>query len=272
MTMSKPFPSPFDGFRLLGRRNAAAPPPSLSAQVEAILSGTTGYALDPTDLATLWQDSAKTTPVTTAGQPVGAIRTKWGNTQFDFLQSTAGARPTWDGTRFLVPDGVDDFLTADGSFNVLRNAPGYYVAIRKGGTQNTQNFFCISTATNTIPRLALQGATTNRLRTQVRRLDADATVDTFGTLAVMDGNTYAFEADLAGTGNTKRYKDNSLIETIAHGGTPANSSDTASARMRLCANLSAGFFNTVYIGRLVLLPFIPTSGQRATIHDWLMEV
>jgi len=50
------------------RAGSSAPPaPDLDAEVEAFLSGSTGFALDPSDLAVLFQDAAGTTPVTTGG-------------------------------------------------------------------------------------------------------------------------------------------------------------------------------------------------------------
>ena len=41
--------------------------------------GTEGAWFDPSDIDTLFQDSAGTTPVTTAGQPVGLMLDKSGN-------------------------------------------------------------------------------------------------------------------------------------------------------------------------------------------------
>lgn len=242
-----------------------------AAEVETILSGTTGFALDPTDTATMWQDSAKTTAVTAASDPVGAITTKWGTTQFDFVQATSGNRPTWDGTRFLTPDGVSKRLEFDGSSDVLRNAPGYYVAFRIGGSVNNNFLFGISTASATTQRMQLQGSS-GRLRTQVRRLDADSNTDNFGTTATLNGNTVAFEQDLAINGNAVKYKNNVSIDTYTLAGSPANSSNTASVRMRIFCSLGNNFFQTALIGRLVVLPFVPTSGQRQSIEDWLTEV
>jgi hypothetical protein len=68
--------------------------------------------LDPSDLTTLFQDSAMTTPVTADGDPVGAILDKSGN-NLHLTQATAGSRPlyqTSDGLHWLEFDGVDDWL------------------------------------------------------------------------------------------------------------------------------------------------------------------
>ena len=72
-----------------------------------------GVWYDPSDLTTMFQDSAGTTPVTAAGQPVGRILDKSGRGNHA-TQATAASRPTYqiDGTGrpYLSFDGVDDFL------------------------------------------------------------------------------------------------------------------------------------------------------------------
>lgn len=72
-----------------------------------------GVWLDPSDLSTLFQDSAGTTPVTAAGQSVGRILDKSGRGNHA-TQVTAAARPIYQvdsgGRGYLLFDGVDDFL------------------------------------------------------------------------------------------------------------------------------------------------------------------
>jgi len=72
----------------------------------------TGAWYGPSDLSTLFQDSAGTTPVTTAGEPVGLMLDKSGNGNHA-TQATAAARPTYQVTpdRITV-DKVDDRLSA----------------------------------------------------------------------------------------------------------------------------------------------------------------
>ena len=52
-----------------------------------------GLWLDPSDFSTMWQDSAKTTPVTAAGDRVGYISDKSGRGN-DAYQTTLASRPT----------------------------------------------------------------------------------------------------------------------------------------------------------------------------------
>ena len=55
--------------------------------------GEQGAWYDPSDITTLYQDSAGTTPVTAVEQPVGLMKDKSGNNNHAF-QATAGNRPT----------------------------------------------------------------------------------------------------------------------------------------------------------------------------------
>jgi len=65
----------------------------------------------PSDLSTLFQDSAGTTPVTTAGQPVGLMLDKSGNDNHA-IQATTAARPTYQtGPARATLDKVDDRLS-----------------------------------------------------------------------------------------------------------------------------------------------------------------
>ena len=74
-----------------------------------------GAWYDPSDLTTLFQDSAGTTPVTADGQPVGKILDKSGRGNHA-TQATAASRPLYktDGTyHWLQFDGVDDSLSTE---------------------------------------------------------------------------------------------------------------------------------------------------------------
>src|SRR5690554_7137473 len=77
--------------------------------------GAKGVWYDPSNLTTLFQDSAGTTPVTADGDPVGLMLDKSGNGNH-VSQSVAASRPiyrTAAGLHWLEFDGVDDFLTTN---------------------------------------------------------------------------------------------------------------------------------------------------------------
>lgn len=92
-----------------------------------------GAWYDPSDLSTMFQDSAGTIPVTAIGQPVGRINDKSGNGN-NAIQSTAAARPLLqnDGVNnYLAFDGVDDAM-ATASFNLsLSTTASLFVGMDK---------------------------------------------------------------------------------------------------------------------------------------------
>lgn len=85
---------------------------SLLAQSMGIVRKYGGALYNPSNLASLFQDSAGTIPVTAAGQPVGLMLDVSGN-GFHVSQATTTARPLYqiiDGYPCIVGDGIDDFL------------------------------------------------------------------------------------------------------------------------------------------------------------------
>lgn len=96
------------------------------------IAGLLGW-YDPSDLSTLYQDSAMTTPVTADGQPVGALLDKSGN-GLHMIQPTSTRRPVFKdqgGLRYLLHDGVDDYLSR--AAVSIGGAVTIAVALRKTG-------------------------------------------------------------------------------------------------------------------------------------------
>lgn len=83
------------------------------AYPDRLFQAETGLLLDPSRLASLYQDQAGTQPVTAAGQPVGLIRDQSGGGRHA-SRAISAARPTYDLDAALRPlirfDGVDDSL------------------------------------------------------------------------------------------------------------------------------------------------------------------
>lgn len=94
----------------------------------------TGAWYDPSDITTLWQDTAGTTPVTATGQSVARIDDKSGNGNHA-TQATSGNRPTWEqdgsGYYYLNFDGTNDQLEIATSTNVI--AASTAVSVWVGG-------------------------------------------------------------------------------------------------------------------------------------------
>ena len=98
---------------------------ALFSPVVMFASGQRGGWYDPSDLSTLFQDSAGTIPVTTTGQSVGKMLDKSGNGNH-VTQSTSGKRPVLqnDGTNnYLQFTATNSQFLATSSVNALY--PGY---------------------------------------------------------------------------------------------------------------------------------------------------
>ena len=84
--------------------------PSTLAQLQSLLAGTNSFIYDPTDISSLFQDSAGTTPVTSDSDPVGRVADLSGN-GFNALQPTTANKPAYrSATQDIEYDGVDDFM------------------------------------------------------------------------------------------------------------------------------------------------------------------
>lgn len=248
-------------------------PASLSAQVKAILLGTDGFALDPTDVTTMWQDTGTVTPVVSAADPVGHIRSKWGTTIRDLTQATAGSRPAWSGTS-LTFDGTDDRIFL-GSSNILQNAPAAFCCAKLQydaypGTQGYAVWVAASAAGNA--RFALRSDTGGTFFQQRRRANADASTFLNHGAGTVVASTPLVISSLVdyNTGPTENWKDGVSLGTNTLAGS-GNSENVASAQFGLGSNNGPSFFMQGRIGRMVVLPFIPSAGQRATIEAWCGE-
>lgn len=88
---------------------------TLTQLIKSIFAtGEQGFAYDPNDLTTMWQDQAKLLPVTGEGQLVWHILDKSGNNNHAFATSSATRpilqRNATTGSYYLAFDGADDFL------------------------------------------------------------------------------------------------------------------------------------------------------------------
>ena len=102
-----------------------------------------GFAYDPNDLSTMFQDAAGTVPVTGAGQPVGLIRDKSGRNNHAY-QTTSASRPILrqnaiTGAYYLGFDGSDDFLVTNNIDFTSTNKVSLFTAVQNL-SNNSQQF------------------------------------------------------------------------------------------------------------------------------------
>ena len=98
-------------------------------------NGEQGFAYDPNDLGTMFQDAAGTVPVTAVGQAVWHILDKSGNNNHAFATSSA-TRPILrknaiTGAYYLEFDGSDDFLVTDSIDFTATDKVSLFAGVRK---------------------------------------------------------------------------------------------------------------------------------------------
>lgn len=97
-----------------------------------------GVWYDPSDLSTLFQDSAGTVPVTAVEQPVGLILDKSGRGNHAF-QATATSRPVLQqdasGRYYLSFDGVDDWMLTNSIYFTATDKMTVFAGVRKLSTE-----------------------------------------------------------------------------------------------------------------------------------------
>lgn len=164
-------------------------------------NGEQGAWYDPSDLTTLYQDSAGTTPVTADGDPVGLMMDKSGNDNHA-SQSVAAARPIYrtDGTlHWLQFDGVDDALVTS-HVMTLRS---FFVAATVGST--SQAVFAYNVSGAQYP----SGATGGSLYCLV------GGSSTRWNLTPVAYNTPFVQSSFVGTGINQSWKNGLPFETPA---------------------------------------------------------
>ena len=100
-----------------------------------------GFAYDPNDLSTLYQDAAGTIPVTAAGQPVGLMKDKSGRNNHAY-QTDSACKPKLQrnattGAYYLAFDGADDFLQTNNIDFTATDKVSVFAGVRKLSDANT---------------------------------------------------------------------------------------------------------------------------------------
>jgi hypothetical protein len=113
----------------------------LDSQIAALFAaGEQGCWYDPSDMSTLFQDTAGTVPVTAVGQQVARINDKSGRGNFA-IQATAASRPLLQqdggGRRYLAFDGVDDTLATGNISLTATNSLTFWAGVYKASDAST---------------------------------------------------------------------------------------------------------------------------------------
>ncbi len=110
-------------------------------------------AYDLSVLSSLFKDSAMTTPVTAATDPVGAVMDLSGNAHH-LLQATSAARPQYlldSGRPYIVGDGTDDCMVSNNIDLTGTDAITVIMAVRKVSDAAIKTMLSINGAGNQSP-------------------------------------------------------------------------------------------------------------------------
>ena len=193
--------------------------------IDLFASGEQGAWYDPSDLTTLFQDSAGTIPVTVDGQPVGLILDKSGNNNHAF-QSTDAKRPlykTSGGLHWIQFDGIDDELKTAAidfsstskifaAFGVYKNSTSNDMIVELGNFVDLQGSF---------------GMYNNVVDPQIGvRAGSGFAINTFSSPTYTSGQEYVYGAqfDIAeplAINQAKLYMNGSEYQLDATSGSPS---------------------------------------------------
>ena len=244
---------------------------SFSGAVAAMLAGTPGFAIRHDTPARLWTTSAKSANVVNAADPVGAFESMYGNTVYDWLQTTAGSRPAWDGVAGLSFDGSDDRMddTANPCFNGA-SAGVMACSFRTSGTLASRQvaYFSFGPNGNTI-RAGIEYYATGAINVNVRRNDAGVGANytsAGGVILASTRSDVVVSMDLTGANRLYVWVNGTqVIDTPLTDGTGAFSA-TNSAVVRF-----ANSQHNNKIGSFVAAPILITNDQRLLLEAWLAE-
>jgi Concanavalin A-like lectin/glucanases superfamily len=245
----------------------------LAAPVQAALSGTPGFALDPSDTATMWTDNAKTIQVAATNDAVAVMETKFGDTAREAIQASSTPRPRWNGS------GAADYVTDDylelnvSAGDLLNNKPSVFWSGRfVVDTLAQRADLCyVSGNSGTSARFLVRATTTGAVELQARPTDG-GTLTTLTSAAgeIVTGQTYVITADVdfAGTRAMRVFKNG---VSIASGTlTPAASNTSATNSVSFWLGRRDGLeYIDGRMGRMVFADKLMTAPEIAAIEAWV---
>lgn len=193
-----------------------------SPDMKALLfsNGEEGTWYDPSDTATLFQDTAGLTPVTSDGDPVRRMEDKSGNGNHAIAPSDA-ARPTYKtsgGLGWLEFNGVDNSMAAPAIDFTVSDKITVFVGVHKASDAASGTLVELSdgTAQGRFAIFAPSGAAANYFW----RSRGNATVDiTVTTYAAPITNVFTGIADISGDSSIVRIDGSEITENTGDQGT-----------------------------------------------------
>jgi hypothetical protein len=210
---------------------------------------------DASDLSTLYQDAAKTTPITTNGEPVGCWADKSGNGR-DATQDTADKRPIYrtniiNGRPAIQGDRSNDALvTAVINHNIGSGGNFYLLAVIRNTTSLTWNTILGFGDAN--PDWSLYY---NSLYMPGRETSPSLT-------AVENNKNYIVEYLREG-GIVSKYVNGILTEQYS------NTSTYSNGTFAVCAGSGTVHYSNLYLGEVYFFNTAPSTTRRFGLRNYL---
>lgn len=227
----------------------------------------------PANLGTaprFWSNPA--TAVTDAGAGACSLWEDAGTTSDDWAQSTAAERP------LIVPAGLNGYRTlrGDGTADHFRHADrglfraataGFVFFVWKrvvstgGGVTRTLFFAPNSAAATRVAVYVDLVANPDKLSVHIRRLDADATTNLLGTVAVNSGWHMGLFVHNWATGAGSIYVDGTLDVTNGSLTSAGSTSNTDSGSHLSLMQANGSGRGDVELPEFIAGPYLPTAGE-----------
>lgn len=224
---------------------------------------------DPSDLSTLWKDTAGTTPVTADGDAVARIDDKSGNGRH-LLQATSGKRPlykTSGGLSWLQFDGSDDHLVTASSPALDLGTIEIYSLLQQTAESITHQGYCVLASTTNPDWGGVDALAFHSNNTSIY-----SCLETAGGAASYIGSGNAplalYEMTKAGTSATVRKNGDTGTSGTITGLTTQTGNMFVGARAQTANTAGNGYFAGNYYG-LAIFSATLSAGNRALLRTWL---
>lgn len=216
--------------------------------------------IDFSDISTLYQDSAKTTPVASNGDPIGAAVDKFGNGN-DVLQAVAADRPTYTtGVKngLSAAAGANDYLRSAAFTGGIVSQPAYMLAVVQIPVNYTSARYVVDGIDATNRQVMLR--TANNVGGNSNKITAYAGAGVYVD-TVADSTWYIFTWSINGASSYFTI-NGSLYGSF-------NSGALALAGVTLMAYFSAAAGHwPAYFGEFLYYSAIPSEGDQASLISW----
>lgn len=232
---------------------------------------------DFSDISTLYQDSGKTTPVASDGDPIGAAVDKSGNGN-DVLQATTANKPTYktgiqNGLAIARGDGAD-YLITSAAVQVVNSSSGEWtaaaVADQTGGGTGIDGVTGTDDYTN--PTRIAQFLRFNMTSGVIESIAFDTTPTAFADASASYAAGFNTMIGLRGATSIEAYMNGGTNGSTSTTGTPETAADKLivfSVRVGTSPALTETL--TGDIGEVILYNRELTSSERAQLETYLND-